>query len=702
LSGFVPYSQSGLPDESSALFQILRPDGSLKGKLPEIPRELLIRMYRSLLHARALDQRIVSLSMRREIGTYPSCRGQEATQVGFTFALDKGDWFAPMYRDAAAIVNFGFPAENLMAYFAGDERAMHIPEGVNLLPIASPVSAQVLHAVGLAQAMKIRGEPSVVLVSTGDGGTSKGDFHEGLNFAGVNRLPIVFAVENNQWALSVPRGLQTASKTLAQKAIAYGFEGLMVDGNDLIASYEATRYAVEKARRGGGPTLLEFVTYRLGPHATADLVSDRLKPEEEKADWEKKDPIARMEKYLSKSGSIDDATHASLVKSIESEIETAVGRFRNVQPPDPADIFRYTYDRPTASLVEEWKEEAGVPDFPVQEETPEPAVKGGKEGVNIRNAVNMALRQEMEREDRIVVFGEDVGKNGGVFQVTRGLQDEFGPERVFDTPLSEACIGGIFFGLSVGGLIPVAEFQFDGFTYSALDHIIGHVARLRNRTRGRYSARGVIRFPYGAGVRAPEHHSDSPETYFSHAPGLKVVVPSNPFEAKGLLASSLRDPNPVVFMEPKRLYDSPRAEVPEEEYLVPLGKAKVVATGEDLTLISYGAMMVPTLAAAAELGEKSVSAEVIDLRTISPLDMVTILGSVKKTGRVVIVHEAQRNLGVGAEIAARLADKALENLRAPIRRVTGFDTVVPLAKLEDFYLPNKDRVVKASLAAMNY
>ncbi|MDA4124391.1 MAG: alpha-ketoacid dehydrogenase subunit beta [Thaumarchaeota archaeon] len=361
------------------------------------------------------------------------------------------------------------------------------------------------------------------------------------------------------------------------------------------------------------------------------------------------------------------------------------------------------YSTPTPALLEEKAEAFGGP--PPQEQSPgvEPTTTGGRPGVNIRNAVNMALREGLKRDKRVVVFGEDVGENGGVFQVTRGLQDEFGPDRVFDTPLAELGIAGMFVGLSIGGMVPVAEFQFEGFSLPAFDQIFSHVARMRNRTRGRYAPRGVIRFPYGAGIRAPEHHSDSPEAYYAHTPGLKVVIPSNPYDAKGLLSSALREPNPVIFMEPKRLYDSPKMEVPEEEYSIPLGKAKVVREGTDVTLVSYGAMMVPTIGAADALkAEHSISAEVIDLRTISPLDFPTIIRSVQKTGRLVIVHEAPRTLGIGAEIAATVADRALDSLKAPIKRVTGFDTVVPLAKMEDHYIPNKERIVKAAAELVGY
>jgi pyruvate/2-oxoglutarate/acetoin dehydrogenase E1 component len=552
-------------------------------------------------------------------------------------------------------------------------------------------------------ARRLQGENSVVLTATGDGGTSKADFHESLNFAGVYDLPVVFVVENNQWAISVKRDRQTASRTIAQKAIAYGFEGILVDGNDVLASFEAAKYAVDKARRGGGPTLIEFSTYRLGPHTTAELVSNKLKAPEEVAEWEKRSPITRFEKFLRSKGLLDDKTKDEVLQAAKKRMEQAVAAYRAIQIPDPAVMFDYMYSVPTPTLLAERAEAFGGNPATNEDSRQDPQLTGGKPGVNIRNAVNMGLREGMARDKRVVLFGEDVGKNGGVFQVTRGLQDEFGPDRVFDTPLAELGIAGIFVGLSIGGMIPVAEFQFEGFSVPAFDQIFGHVARMRNRTRGRYAPRGVIRFPYGAGIRAPEHHSDSPEAYYSHTPGLKVVIPSSPFDAKGLLASALIEPDPVIFMEPKKLYDSPKAEVPEDEYFVPIGRAKVAREGSDLTLISFGAMMVPTLQAADELqASHSISAEVIDLRTISPLDFSTILASVQKTGRVVIVHEAPRTLGIGAEVAATIADKALDYLKAPVKRVTGFDTVVPLAKLEDYYVPNKDRVVKAARELTSY
>lgn len=692
-----------LSNAEEALYRRLTPEGTIRGKEPGISPALLRRLYEQMVYGRVFDEKASNLSTLREIGTYAPEKGQEGAQVGFVNALERGDWYVPMYRDSVGMLAFGMPAYQLLQYWGGDERGMQIPETLNMLPLAVPVATQLPHAVGLAMARWLQGERSVTLACTGDGGTSKADFHESLNFAGIYDLPVVFCVENNQWAISVRRDQQTASMTIAQKAVAYGFEGILVDGNDAIASYEATRYAAEKARRGGGPTLLEFSTYRLGPHTTAELVSNKLKAPEEIAEWEKRSPITRFEKYLRSRGLLDDATKEAVAQEAQKKMVEAVAAYRAIPALDPSVMFDYMYSYPTPALIEQQAEAFGGRPRQEEEATAEPSLRGGRLGVNIRNAVNMALREGMKRDGKVVVFGEDVGENGGVFQVTRGLQDEFGPDRVFDTPLAELGIAGMFVGLSIGGMVPVAEFQFDGFTLPALDQIFGHVARMRNRTRGRYAPRGVIRFPYGAGIRAPEHHSDSPEAYYAHTPGLKVVIPSNPFDAKGLLCSALLASDPIVFMEPKRLYDSPKMEVPEEEYAIPIGKARVVREGADVTLVSYGAMMVPTLQAVDELqGEHSVSAEAIDLRTVSPLDFPAILGSVQKTGRIVIVHEAPRTLGIGAEIAATVADRALDYLKAPVKRVTGFDTVVPLAKMEDYYIPSKERIVKAAADLTRY
>lgn len=310
-------------------------------------------------------------------------------------------------------------------------------------------------------------------------------------------------------------------------------------------------------------------------------------------------------------------------------------------------------------------------------------------------AINAALRQEMEKDPRVLILGEDVGKNGGVFRVTQGLFDSFGENRVIDTPLSESAIVGAAIGMAVYGLRPVAEIQFEGFVYAAMEQLVNHAGRIRTRSRGRYQCPLVVRIPYGGGIRAPEHHSDSNEAYFVHTPGIKVVVPSTPYEAKGLLIAAIRDPDPVVFMEPKKVYRALKEEVPEDEYVIPLGRARMVLEGTDVTLITWGAMLQPTLQAAALMEKNGTSAEVLDLRTLSPLDTDAIIESVQKTHRAVVVHEAPASCGVGAEIVARINEKALVHLEAPVERVTGFDTVMPLPKLEKYYLVNAERVLEA-------
>ncbi|MEX2737740.1 MAG: alpha-ketoacid dehydrogenase subunit beta [Candidatus Wukongarchaeota archaeon] len=314
--------------------------------------------------------------------------------------------------------------------------------------------------------------------------------------------------------------------------------------------------------------------------------------------------------------------------------------------------------------------------------------------LTIVEAINLALREEMERDERVVILGEDVGKDGGVFRVTDGLYEKFGENRVIDTPLAESGIVGTAIGMAVYGLRPIAEIQFMGFVPLAYHQIIVHVARIRNRSRGKYTVPLVVRMPYCGGIKALEHHSESIEALFVHIPGLKTVIPASPYDAKGLLLSSIRDPDPVIFLEPKRIYRAIREEVPEEDYTVPLGKAKLVQEGDDVTLIAWGAM-VRTCQRAADLAqEKNISAEVIDLRTVQPMDAEAIVKSVEKTGRAVVVHEAPKTLGVGAEIVALINEKALLSLEAPVERVTGFDITVPLPKTEHWYIPSEQRVLR--------
>lgn len=310
-------------------------------------------------------------------------------------------------------------------------------------------------------------------------------------------------------------------------------------------------------------------------------------------------------------------------------------------------------------------------------------------------AVQDALRLEMAEDDRMVLLGEDIGKEGGVFRITEGLQELYGRERVLDTPIAEAGIVGMATGMAIAGLRPVVEIQFMGFLYPAFDHLISHIGRMRNRSRGRFTCPLVIRMPYGGGIHPPEHHSESTEAILVHTPGIKVVVPATPYDAKGLLISAIRSPDPVIFLEPKRIYRAVRQEIPDAVYTVPLGEAQVVQEGSDVTVVAWGSMLHEVLQAAEQLGDEGVGVEVIDVRTLSPMDVPTLIASVAKTGRAVVVHEAARTCGLGAEIVAQINQKALLSLEAPVERVTGFDTVFPLPQLEKYYLPNAGHIIDA-------
>jgi pyruvate dehydrogenase E1 component beta subunit len=310
-------------------------------------------------------------------------------------------------------------------------------------------------------------------------------------------------------------------------------------------------------------------------------------------------------------------------------------------------------------------------------------------------AITAALRLEMAADDRVILLGEDIGKEGGVFRVTEGLQQLYGQERVMDTPIAESGIVGMAIGMAIAGLRPVAEMQFMSFLSPAFDQISNHLGRMRNRSRGRFSCPLVIRVPYGGGIHPPEHHSESTEAILVHTPGIQVVVPATPYDAKGLLISAIRSPEPVIFLEPERIYRAVRQEIPEELYTVPLGEARVVQEGSDVTVIAWGSMLHEVLQAAEQLGDEGIRLEILDLRTLSPMDVPAIIRSVEKTGRAVVVHEAARTCGLGAEIVAQINEKALLSLEAPVERVTGFDTVFPLPQLEKYYLPNAERIIAA-------
>lgn len=682
------------PDVS--LLQVIDPDGNLAGEDPDVPSHLYQELYRKMVLARTLDRRMLALQRQGRVGTYPMLEGQEAVQIGSALALDERDFIFPSYREHGVQIARGLPIEVFMAYWRGLPNAewdvTRYRQGIITVPIAS----QLPHAVGYSYVTKLRGEDTVTAVYFGDGATSEVDFHTGMNFAGVWRTPTVFICANNLYAISVPYEKQTASETIAQKALAYGFDGVRVDGMDPAAMYLATQAAVDKARRGGGPTLIEAMTYRYGPHATAD--DARLyRAEAEEEEWRTRDPITRLERFLSARGEWDEAVGEKVTMETADLVEAAITEIESRPLPARDDAVRHAFARIPAHVVEQLHAMQRSHGETETEFAPEEIwqvgtdrlPEGPTEKWTMAQAINAALRQAMERDDATILLGEDIGVSGGVFRITEGLHETFGDERVIDTPLNESGIVGTAVGMALAGARPVAEIQFDGFVYPAFDQIVSHLGRFRYRTRGHVSVPVVVRFPNGAGIGAHEHHCDSPEAYFVHAPGLVVICTSSPVDAKGLLAAALEGDDPVIFLEPKVLYRAGREDVPVEHYTLPIGRARIRQEGADVTLVTYGGMVPVCLQAAADV---DASVEVIDLRTLFPWDRETVLQSVRKTGRLLLVQEPQGAAGVASDVAAVVAEQAIYDLEAPVRRVTGFDVPWPQFAIEKHGLIDAARV----------
>lgn len=684
-------------------FNVIDPDGKLVGDDPGLEAPLYQDLYRQMVLARTLDRRMLALQRQGRLGTYPMLEGHEAVQIGSALALDDGDFIFPSYREHGVQITRGLPIEVMMAYWRGLPNADWDIHKYRQGIITVPIATQLPHAVGYSYVTKLRGEDTVTAVYFGDGATSEVDFHSGMNFAGVWKTPTVFICANNLYAISVPYEKQTASPTIAQKAVAYGFEGRRVDGMDPVAMYLATRQAVESARAGNGPVLIEAMTYRFGAHATAD--DARLyRPAEEEEAWRERDPIVRMERFLEARGEWDTETAEKVKAETADLVEAAIVDIESRPLPGRDSTVRHAFARIPGHVVDQlhaMQRAHGEPETrfdadEIWQVGEDPPLAGPTESMTMAQAINLTLRQAMERDDSTILLGEDIGVSGGVFRITEGLHADFGPERVIDTPLNESGIVGTAIGMALAGARPVPEIQFDGFVYPAFDQIVSHLGRFRYRTRGHASVPVVVRFPNGAGIGAHEHHCDSPEAYFVHAPGLVVVCPSTPTDARGLLAAALEGDDPVIFLEPKVLYRAGREQVPTEHFTLPIGRARVRRTGSDATIVTYGGMVPVCLSAAESAGA---DVEVIDLRTLFPWDRETVLASVRKTGRLLVVQEPQGAAGVAADVAAVVAEQAMFDLAAPVRRVTGLDTPWPQFAIESHGLVDTARVA-AELAAL--
>ncbi|WP_306060498.1 alpha-ketoacid dehydrogenase subunit alpha/beta [Natronococcus wangiae] len=711
---------------SEDFYQVLEPDGSIANEPPNLDEEELLSLYRTLRLTRTLEEKMLKMQRRGQLSLVAHGFGEEATPLGSAAALEPGDWCFPYYRQKPARLYWEEPPAAIIAGRMGFEPETvgnHIDADtpVNFTTNYTPLGVNVTNAAGSAMADAFTDGDAVSMAYIGDGATSEGDFHEALNFVSVFDAPLVTICQNNQWAISVPAHRQTASETFAQKATAYGMPGERVDGNDVLAVYEKSREAVERARAGEGPTLIECVTYRMADHNTSDA-ANVYRDDSEREYWADRDPIDRFETYLEDQGILGDGRRAEIEDDVQASVEAAVDAVEEISESNPSLMFEHHLhesgwkDRhQRTELAAELAGENPFTDFTgdgLDAQTDRSVTDGAgastaasgrpsdaeTEEMNLVTAINETLRQEMARDERVRLLGYDIGEIGGVFRTTEGLLDEFGGDRVIDTPLTQTGVLGTAVGMAMRGEHPVPEVQFMGFLYPAFGQFMHALVKTFDRTAGSIEVPVTVRLPYGGGIKASEYHSESTETYLIHTPGVKVVCPSTPAEAKGLLASSIRDPDPVMFMEPKKIYREGKEPVPTESYTLPY-EARIIRAGEDITLVTWGRMLHEALPATDEV---DADVEVIDLRVLSPLDIETVLDSVKKTGRCVVFHEARRTLGLGAELSALINEYALDRLLAPVKRATGYDVHFPGHQLEEAYLPDADRARYALEAVMGY
>lgn len=647
----------------------------------------LVDLYRKMLLARKLDERMWALNRQGRVPFVVSVSGHEATQVGVAAAIDPSkDWSMPYYRDVAYVLAIGMSPRDVFAgVFAkesdpssgGRQMPNHWSDpDLNIFTQGSVIGVQYPQACGVAYELKRSGSDAVVVVDGGEGSTSEGDWHEAMNFAGIHKLPVIFVIQNNLYAISVPAAEELAGQ-IADRAIGYGMPGVVVDGNNVLEVYGATLAAVERARSGGGPTLIESKTYRYYAHTSDD--DDKLYRSREEVElWRRKDPIPNFRQYLVEQRILTEALEREIETSVTDEIAAAVKETESA--PDPSDPFSHVF-------VNEI-----VPSVPVTTIEPEPE---GEEG-NMITAINRAMHELMAEFDDMIVFGEDVADpKGGVFKATLGLTEAFGEDRCFNTPIAEALIIGLGIGTAATGTRTLAEIQFADFIHPGFDQIISELARIHYRSNGRWNVPMTIRIPYGGGIHGALYHSQSIETFYAHVPGLKIVVPSTPADAVGLLRSAMEDPDPVMYLEPKKLYRLAKGPIPTSGHTVPIGKAALRRIGDDLTIIAYGTMAHLAVEAANLLADEGIDATVLDLRSLKPLDWPSIEAAVQRTSKVLIVHEANRFLGYGAEVAAQISERAFEWLDAPVVRYTAPDIPsFPFAgSLEKQVMPDVDGIV---------
>lgn len=659
-------------------------------------KQKCLRALEVMYLSRFMDDKMAILVKQNKGGTFHmNGLGHEMIGAVSALSLTQGlDWAFPYYRDKSFAIGHGACIVELFGTFMGRATKHHssgrmMPEhfshkGLKIPVQSSVVGSQFLQAVGLAKGLKHSGKSEIVYVSGGDGSTSQGDFHEALNYACIHQLSVIFVIQDNGWAISVPVKDQTAGGDIAK--ITKGYEGLtthVVNGSDYEEVSNALALAVKKGRQFGGPSVIVARVPRLGPHSSSDDPK-KYKEDEIACLEQQRDPVSTYETWLMEKDLFSKEEIDALRAKIKKQIDDAAKRAEEIPFPDPATCGKHVFK-----------------EF-IQEEVKASGEKPKQEAIVMVDALNHALIEEMEHNPNIVVFGQDVAAGkGGVFGVTRNLTDRFGKERCFNTPLAESTIVGTAIGMAFDGVhIPVVEVQFADYLWTGINQLFNELASIHYRSNGEWNCQVVVRMPTGGYIQGGPYHSQSIEGFLAHCPGLKVVIPSNAEDAKMLLKAAIRDPNPVVFLEHKGLYRqrafSARAEPYEEEVGV-LGKARVLREGYDLTVVTWGMTAVMAFEVCEKLSkEHGIEAEILDLRTIVPLDFDAILKSVQKTGKVLIAHEAPKQCGFGAEIAARLSEKAFTYLDAPVQRIGSLECAIPYSKvLEDAVLPQKKDIEKA-------
>jgi len=584
-------------------------------------------------------------------------------------------------------------------YCLGRGGSMHIADvEKGNLGATGIVGGNIPVATGAGLAQQLLGTDRVVLCFFGDGASNTGNFHESLNMAALWKLPVVYVVENNLYGMSVPIQKATAKLDIADRACAYGIPGEVVDGMDVLAVREAVSEAIERARRGEGPSLVECQAYRWYGHSRSDPRKYRTK--EEEAAWKARDPIPNFAAHLVEAGLATEAEIDAVEEQVEGEIEEATEFALNSPTPPVEELEMYVYapfkwTEPDVTRERELRERCRPRDQAPHAVGGTVTAPPGRRKIQYRQAIQEALREEMQRDPNVFVMGEDVGLYGGAYGATRGLFDEFGPERIRDTPISEATIGGAAVGAAMCGLRPVAEIMYVDFTPLAMDQIANQGAKNRYMFGGKTTVPMVIRTEGGAGRCIAAHHSQSLEALWVHFPGIYVVMPSTPYDAKGLLKAAIRDDNPCMFIEHKMLYGVEGYVPPvDEDYIIPFGVADVKREGTNVTVITYSRMVHRALEAAEQLAEEGISVEVIDLRTLKPLDMETVAASVRKTGRVMGLTEAYKTGSFVSELTARIQEELFDWLDAPIVRVAAADVPVPMSEpLEDAAVPNVEAII---------